>query len=245
MRIDPNGFIGGFPVLFVRKVLRRLNSRLFWNAGDVQDIAGIDPQQAVALIRALQKAGLAKANRGRDAGTWTTTPLAQRFGAASAAKPITRQTAQRALDEFLDRVMLVNRRSYFLAKVTKVVVFGSFLRPEVDRLGDVDVAVELQPKQLDREKLRQATYRRVAECESLGRHFRGFMEREAWWHTEAFRFLKGRSRAISLHNYGVEKELIDAVSHEVICPESRPRTNKPKKKSTPIRSAARPKNEWF
>ncbi len=76
-------------------------------------------------------------------------------------------------------------------------------------------------------------------------HFRGFLEREGWWHTEAFRFLKGRSRAISLHNSGVEKELIDAVPHEVICPESRLRTNKPKKKSAPIRTATRPKDEWF
>jgi predicted nucleotidyltransferase len=64
------------------------------------------------------------------------------LGAASAAKPITRQTAERALDDFLARVVLVNRRAYYLAKVTKVVVFGSFLRPDIERLGDVDVAVE-------------------------------------------------------------------------------------------------------
>ncbi len=92
---------------------------MFWDAESVQVIAGMDPRQAVAFIGALQKAGLAKANRGRDAGTWTTTPLAQRFGAASGAKPITRQTAERALDDFLGRVILVNRRPISLPRLPR------------------------------------------------------------------------------------------------------------------------------
>jgi predicted nucleotidyltransferase len=245
MRIDPSGGIGGFPVLFVRKVVRRLNNRLSWDAEAVQEIGGIDAHQAGELIKALRKAGLARANRSGARRTWMTTPLAQSFGAASAAKPITRQTAERALDDLLDRVMFVNRRSYFLAKVTKVVVFGSFLRHEVDRLGDVDVAVELKPKEPDPERLRKATQRRVAELTRLGRRFGGFLEREAWWNIEAFRFLKGRSRAISLHDYGGEKELIDEVAHRVINPNSRQRTNKRRKKSTPIRPATPPSDEWF
>jgi predicted nucleotidyltransferase len=159
MRIDPSAFIGGFPVLFVRKAVRRLNSRLYWNSDTVQKVARTGPQEAIKLIKELEKAGVAKANRGRGLKTWTTTELAQSFGAASAAKPITRQTAERELEEFLSRVECVNRRSYFLAKVTKVVVFGTYLRPEVDRLGDVDLAVELQPKEVDRAKLRTATQR--------------------------------------------------------------------------------------
>jgi hypothetical protein len=69
MRIDPSGAIGGFPVLFVRNVVRRLNNRLHWDAEIVRDIAGIGPEKAADFIKALQKAGMAKANRGRDAGT--------------------------------------------------------------------------------------------------------------------------------------------------------------------------------
>src|ERR1700682_844123 len=47
--------------------------------------------------------------------------------------------------------------------------------------------------------------------------------------------LEGGSRAISLHDYGSEKERIDAVPHKVITPNSRQRTNKPKKKLTSTR----------
>jgi hypothetical protein len=69
MRVDPSGVICEFPVLFVRKVVRRLNNRLHWDAETVQESAGIGPRQAADFIKALQKAGLAKANRGRDSGT--------------------------------------------------------------------------------------------------------------------------------------------------------------------------------
>jgi predicted nucleotidyltransferase len=133
----------------------------------------------------------------------------------------------------------------FLAKVTKVIVFGSFLRPDVDRLGDIDVAIELQPKELDKEKLRKATQRRVAELATQGRRFGGFLEREAWWRTEAFRFLKGRSRAISLHDYGGEKKLIDAVPHQLIVPDPQKHVYKPEKRSKPVRPSASPSDEWF
>jgi predicted nucleotidyltransferase len=223
MRIDPSGVIGGFPVLLVRKVVRRLNNYLRWDAEAVRDIAGIGLEKAADLIKALQKAGMAKANRGRDAGTWTTTQLAQSFAAASAAKPITRQTAEEILQEFLERVDQVNGDPYFLALVAKVVLFGSYLRPELDRLGDIDLAVEIRPKGSDYERVREATARRLDDLANQGHRLPGLFARETWWRREVLRFLKARSRAISLHDYAYEKELVDAVPHKVIFPDARRR----------------------
>jgi predicted nucleotidyltransferase len=57
--------------------------------------------------------------------------------------------------ELSERIERVNRDQYFLARVTRAIVFGNYLRPEVDRLGDVDVAVELEAKEADRQRLRQ------------------------------------------------------------------------------------------
>lgn len=124
MRIDPSGSIGGFPVLLVRRTVRGLNNLLLWDLATLQAIARVGPEEAGNFVEALEKAGLAKANRGRGPKTWTTTELAQSLGAATAAKPILHRTAERALADLLDRVYLVNRRSYFLAKVTKGVLFG-------------------------------------------------------------------------------------------------------------------------
>jgi predicted nucleotidyltransferase len=41
----------------------------------------------------------------------------------------------------------VNNDNRFLAKVTRVIVFGSYLRTGKDKLSDVDIAVELAPKE--------------------------------------------------------------------------------------------------
>ena len=146
----------------------------------------------------------------------TTTRLAQSFGSATAAKPITRQTADRALFQLLERVNQVNKDECFLAKVTKVVVLGSYLRDDVDRLSDLDIAVELQPKEADWDRLRELTQKRVEQLCTAGRRFSNWIELEYWWHLEAFKFLKGRSRAISLIDYRAEKEFVDRVPHAVL-----------------------------
>jgi predicted nucleotidyltransferase len=68
----------------------------------------------------------------------------------------------------LDRVGQVNRDPYFLGKVVRVVLFGSMLKPEADRLSDVDVAVELATKETDFDRAREQNYVRAEELEDQG-----------------------------------------------------------------------------
>jgi predicted nucleotidyltransferase len=117
------------------------------------------------------------------------------------------------LAHLLERVERVNQDSHFLGKVTRVIVFGSYLHAGMDRLGDVDVAIELEPREADRRRLRQLNYRRVAEAGKRGQQFSGMLERAVWWQLEIFRFLKGRSRSISLHDYQTEKPLLEEAPH--------------------------------
>jgi predicted nucleotidyltransferase len=216
MRIDPNGTIGGHPTLFVRKLMQRLRDHIYWDEAAVQKIAAMMPREARALIKALEGEGLVERNRGTKGSTWTISQLGQSFGSATAAKPITRQTAERVLSEFLERVRQVNRNDYFLAKVTKVVLFGSFLRGDLERLSDVDVAVQLEPKEPDVEHARALNEQRVAELTRKGQRFVSFLERAACSYRETFRFLKGRSRSIALADYGAEKAFVDKVPHKFL-----------------------------
>jgi predicted nucleotidyltransferase len=164
---------------------------------------------------------------------------------ATAAKPITRMTAERALAEFLDRVRRVGRDPHFLAKVARVVLFGSMLNPEVQRLSDVDVAVELAPKEADYDRARALNRRRVEELARQGRQFRSFLEMELWWHRETFQFLKGGSRVIALADYAAEKSFILAVPHRVLIgrPEQLPAENPVT--PTPPRRSPRPRGLPF
>ena len=241
MRIDPKGTMHGYPLLYVRKLVRVLNNYLSWNLKTVQAVLSVGPTKARKIVEALDAAGLSKPCRGKTFKAWTTTQAAQTLASATAAKSITRQTAERVLAGFLARVDRVNSDDRFLAKVTRVIVFGSYLRAGVDRLSDVDIAVELAPKERRRNDFRELNYRRVAQAESKGHRFSGILDRELWWRSETFRFLKGRSRSISLVDYKREKEFVDKVPRRTLLCSAEAQREPPKKLLKHVRLPRRPK----
>jgi len=56
----------------------------------------------------------------------------------------------------------------------------------------------------------------------VGHHFRHSIEYAVCWHLEVLRFLKGRSRAISLADYNIEKRLVLAVPHRMLLGDDEP-----------------------
>jgi hypothetical protein len=96
------------------------------------------------------------------------------------------------LQQFLARVEQVNNDPYFLGRVTRVVLFGSMLKPEVERLSDVDLAVELASKEEDFDRMRARNYECVEELCAQGHRFRNFLEQEGYWYGEVFGFLQAK-----------------------------------------------------
>ena len=213
MRIDPKDEICGYPALLVRKALRSLRTAGAWGLAALEAAAKLSPGAGRSLAKALQANGLIEL---ADPGRWTVTQAGRTVAAATAARRISRATAENALAQFLERVTRVNTDSYFLARVTRLLLFGSMLRPEVEWLSDVDVAVQLEAKEKDFDRLRAQTLHRVEELTARGHRFRGFLEQEGWWYFETRRFLKGGSRVISMADYNVEKALVLAVPHRVL-----------------------------
>jgi hypothetical protein len=109
-----------------------------------------------------------------------------------------------------------NNDPYFLGKVTRVVLFGSMLKPEIERLSDVDLAVELASKEEDFDRQRVRNYERVEQLAMQGHRFRNFLEQEGCWYWEVFGFLKRPSRVIALADYSVEKTFVLAVPHRFL-----------------------------
>jgi predicted nucleotidyltransferase len=140
MRIDPKGTVAGRPALLVRQTLRHLRTPLPWGLSELESAASVEAGEGRALIKALLAEGLIEA-AGRNA--WKVTQAGQTLSSATAARRVTRATAQRALQQFLGRVEQVNNDPCSLGKVTRVVLFGSMLEPAVERLSDVDLAVEV------------------------------------------------------------------------------------------------------
>jgi predicted nucleotidyltransferase len=231
VRIDPKGTVAGWPALVIRRTLRHLRTHLQWGLGELESTASLEAGEGRALIKGLLAEGLIEAV-GR--GVWKVTQAGQTFASATAARRVTRKTAQKALQQFLGRVQRVNNDPYFLGKVTRLVLFGSMLKPEVERLSDVDLAVELASKEADFDRARVKNYERVEELTTQGHRFRNFIEREGCWYWEIFGFLKGQSRVIALADYSAEKAFVLTVPHrfligqpEQIAMQSAPSTPKP------------------
>jgi predicted nucleotidyltransferase len=118
---------------------------------------------------------------------------------ATAAKRIHRATAEAALQAFMKRIHLVNSDSRYLYSVGRAAVFGSYLKSQ-EKLGDIDVAVDLQPRiPIDKEGRWVDIFRKHAW--DSGRSLSTFDFVLDWPRQEVLLVLKSRKRSLSMHSW--------------------------------------------
>lgn len=197
MRISSEETIAGIPLVSVRNALRRVNDDLFLPE-HLGEKVGIAQSRAVALVEALYKADYLERNP-RFPEYWKTTIKGNALIMAKVGRPYSRRTAERALEGFLERVGEVNENPEFLYRVKKAKLFGSLLDAKNDYVGDVDVAVDLVPKETDPETHSMLLKARAAKAAAEGRQFGNIVEYLLWGQIEVRRYLKGRSPVLSVH----------------------------------------------
>jgi hypothetical protein len=206
MHITANQSIAGYPAKRVRDFLRTRQSGAIFNEVALAELA-LKPKAAHDLLNQLVVMSLLK-EIGKHEGSpfFTLTSQGLNFADASAAKPIHRKTAERILAEFMQRLERVNATSEYLYRVDTVILFGSMLS-DIERLGDVDVAINLEPKVREEAALKewQMARRRAAEID--GKSFPSYLEWLCWPMTEVQRQLKARSHCLSLYELSNVKHL--------------------------------------
>jgi predicted nucleotidyltransferase len=196
MYVDPKGEIGGVPAIQIRDFLRRDEE---WTFAYMIERLGLSPSRAKTLVSELLRLGYVEMMNSNDGSRYyRKTQVGRRFSLASAARPLTRKTAEGKVAEFLERVRALNANDYYLYRVRRVYVFGSYLT-ERDRINDVDIAVELVDRESDPEKRWAMHQARSHEACEKGRRFSNLTEELSWSEIEVLLYLKNRSRAISLH----------------------------------------------
>jgi len=191
MQINAGDKIGGLPILEVRDLLRRFP--LGFHSMTLER-AGYSGYRAKKLIRALLIVGYLEASAD---GHLRLTPAGKTFSGGSAAKRVRWETADAALKEFMERVERANRNQGFLMTITAAVVFGSYLRGG-ERIGDLDLAIELEPKKTPKDSI--ALHKMYADhFEKSGRAYRYVGCEYDWAQREVLLFLKNRKRTLSLH----------------------------------------------
>jgi len=200
MRITKEEVVAGHSALRVRGFLRRFERGFFMHSA-AESFMRLNSKQAAEFINDLVALELIEPTMPfRNRAAFQVATRGHAFANATAAKPISRGTAERALREFMDRVNAVNASKEYAFAVKSAVLFGSMLSC-VDRLGDVDVAIDLRPSISDSAKFRQQCDRRRHLAEDRGRAFPTVFEWATWPQKEVVLQLKARSRSLSLHEF--------------------------------------------
>jgi hypothetical protein len=200
MRITKEKVVAGHSALRVREFLRRFE-RGFFMLSAAESFMHFKSRQAAKFINDMVALELIEPTTpfGNKAAFQVAT-RGHAFANATAAKPIYRGTAERVLREFIDRVNAVNASKEYAFKVKSAVLFGSLLSC-VDRLGDVDVAIDLQRRFSDVASFRHQCDRRRLLAEEQGRAFSTAIDWATWPKKEVLVLLKARSRSLSLHGF--------------------------------------------
>ncbi len=184
----------GFPAKQIRDLLRGANQ--FVTIEYAAHVLGCSPETAREVIESLkQDAYLEGPLEGRE--YWELTLKGSQLRAATAAKPISRKTAERLVKELLSRVGEINDSPDYLMRVSCVAVFGSYLR-EVEVLSDLDIGYCLQPKATEPAEHQRLWHEQIKAEEVNGRRFGNIPERVCWPHIKVVQALRGRARSLSL-----------------------------------------------
>jgi len=198
MRIRPDALVAGLPANEIRGLLRR--SGEFLSVDYTMKVLDIDVSKAARVLDDLEAKGYIEKDSfssSRNERYWKRTVKGGALCNALFSPPFSRRTAEKKLNEFIDRVHEVNADRRFLYKVDKVVLFGSFLT-DAPQVGDLDLAVQLSPKEADCEKHAQLVQVHAAAAARRGKQFPSFVDRLSFAYVEVRSFLKARSRIIQL-----------------------------------------------
>jgi hypothetical protein len=206
MHIAADQSIAGYPAKSVRDFLRASQIAHISNEA-VQAELALKPKAAHDFLNQLVVIGLIK-EYGRHNGhlLFELTCHGQNFANASASKPIHRKTGERVLAEFMQRMEQVNATSEYLYRVDTAILFGSMLS-DVEHLGDVDVAVNLEPKVREEAAFKEWQMARRRAAQIGGRSFSSYVAWPYWPKEEVCKQLKARSLSLSLYELSNVKHL--------------------------------------
>lgn len=208
MNIDSKQTIAGVPILKIRAFLRQHHQ---WGM-HADDVESSFPGSGQPILNALISEGYVEPSDRPD--TYKTTPKGGAFVNASAARPISRKTAERCLKEFLARVEEVRRSPEFLWKVKRVILFGSYLTTNKDKVSDVDLAIDLAPKEKDPD-IRMALERaNVEKAMRAGRRFSTYVDELFYADHQVRTFLKSRSHALQFTS--CDDPVLKIATHKVV-----------------------------
>ena len=110
-------------------------------------------------------------------------------------KIYTRETARKALENVIQRIKEANKNDEFIYRITKAVLFGSYINTNKEKVGDLDIAIYLELKNHSKPEYIQ---NRIRALNSL--NYVPFLLEFIYGREEVFKFIKNRKQVLELHD---------------------------------------------
>jgi hypothetical protein len=198
MRIEKNEKINNIPVIKIRNYFRKARHYGF-SKERIRNHFHLNENDVNLLINELIRNELIEQRNSYSAEyEYQLLRKGNALCAASCVPPISKQKADKIFNEFMQRVEEVNNDDYYLWRVNRLYLFGSYLNPNNNDFGDIDLLYILKRKIADEFIFQQRCRQRFTEEIAKGRRFKDIFERYAWPAKEVVRKLKNKNPYISL-----------------------------------------------
>lgn len=194
MKLDLRENIAGFPPLTIRDLLKKNNSINYEIAAK---FLGLSENKAKKVLQELMKLGFIESIETDSFMTHTNTIKGNSLALSKAIPPISKTKAEQLFSEFISRVKSVNENPDYLYKVTKVILFGSFIT-DSPTVNDIDIAIEYIQKETG-EEFMNAHSQKIENARKKGKRFYSFVDQMLYSYREVELYIKSRSRYLSLH----------------------------------------------
>ena len=211
MRIKRNEKIANIPIIKIRDYFKEIRTVGIIRA-ELGRYFNLNTKNTNLLINELQNDFIEK----NPKTEYQLTMKGQALCAARSVPPMNKEKADKIFKEFMQRVEEINNNSYYLCKVEKLLLFGSYLNFDKDDYGDIDIAFELKRKIDNFDEYEKARKKSIKEMEQKGKYFSSFMDEMFFPEKEVILKLKNKCQYISLHR--VEDEILKYSKYKQIYP---------------------------
>lgn len=106
-----------------------------------------------------------------------------------------RETAKRALKNVVKKIKEANENEEFIYKITKAVLFGSYINSTKEKIGDLDIAIYVELKNKDIPEVEQ----NIARAQS-SYNYVPFILKFIYGKEEIFKYIKDKKKVLELHD---------------------------------------------
>lgn len=196
MKIDKSIVLAGIPIIKIRDFLRRHGVQSTFTILMIADYFGVSAKLAVNILKELVALGYVEISHSEE---YTCTVKGNALAQVKFVKRMNRAKADRVFNDFMNRVYEVNNNDSFIYRVSKLILFGSYLNPDAEDYGDIDIAYKLDRKIDDYEEFEEQNQRIINNAVHNGKTFSSFFEEWTYSRDIVLHYLKNRSPYISLH----------------------------------------------